>query len=307
MKIFVFQHAKAVKYQEGDFLLHRGQRGRELLMLIEGEAHMMDPFYAHIISAKMRPRQITLMSWNPPGAVSAIRDGLGVLGGAVLTGARHSNNVVASTDCTAYLLERDDVRLMFREFPKTAQFFRKKVLGELKRKVAVDMISRLFLLLLLPRKSSLRAALTIQRTWQQLLIFERKSDEALLETEEDLQARLQKEQTMRMLQKLGGGAPPAMDMAGTHAGAPLAPHGVDLSTQLTGLVDLLRSEFVTKEAMREMLRENVKEIRGQVVGELRRSTASSPPPPSSSPPKGDEHGASARSDSGLLCLAKRRQ
>eukprot|EP00966_Prymnesium_polylepis_P112261 2596970-Prymnesium_polylepis.2 len=121
MKVFIFQRAKAVKYQEGEMMLLRGSRGRELLMLVEGEAHMMDPYYSAVV-AKVRPRQLEIMSWNPPGSVAAVKDGLGVLGGAVLTGTRHSNNVIAGTDCETYILERAELKELFEQFPKTAQF-----------------------------------------------------------------------------------------------------------------------------------------------------------------------------------------
>ena len=164
MKVFIFQRAKAVKYQEGETILLRGSRGRELLMLVEGEAHMIDPYYPTVV-AKVRPRQLDIMSWNPPGTVAAVKDGLGVLGGAVLTGTRHSNTVIAGTDCETYILERAALKELFKQFPKTAKFFRQRIVSELVRKKNVDAVSRGFLMILLPLRSELRAVMKIQRYW----------------------------------------------------------------------------------------------------------------------------------------------
>ena len=173
-------------------LLHRGSRGRELILLTDGEAHMLDPYAINLVTAKIRPKEIDIMSAVSPGQVAYTKPAMGVLGGAVLNGTRHSHNVIAAdgTDCVAYILERADLKELFIRYPKAATFFRVNVVQEMRKKSHLEWLCRVFLMALLPKTTKLYAVLVIQRAWQTLMFYDKhSSQEALLEEEGDLRRK----------------------------------------------------------------------------------------------------------------------
>ena len=168
LQLEIFPHIKPVSYERGETIFRKGELARELMFLLSGEVHMMNPVNNKVAVIMSKSEQTVLRHDAPKPLVTI--EHRGAFGETVLTGMRRPMTHIAHDFTETLALSRRDLQSVFSKQPRIASRIASVLLESAAKLQRLRTLMTRFVIAQAPEGSAVRAALTIQMAWNAYLL-----------------------------------------------------------------------------------------------------------------------------------------
>lgn len=128
-QLAIFPKLKPLSFSRGQTIFEKGEASQDLLFVLNGEVDVLNRNDEHFM--KISPNECAMID-NKTGAtlVSLSSTAGGCFGQSVLVGKRREAKHVAYTSCEVWSIAKEDMRELFRTYPKAARLVCQQVLKD---------------------------------------------------------------------------------------------------------------------------------------------------------------------------------